>query len=463
MKTATARKHDQAAEEKSPAFKEALALAKQGRYAEAAEGFFASIVRDDAEDAGSWTNLGTSLRRVGHCEAALAASARALELDPGRPSTRTNHGNCLADLDRRDEALAAHAKAAALKPDDFLIRSNYAIALREFCFFEESVVHFDAALKLRPDDVKMQWERAMALLHLERFKEGWDAYEVRWKQPGVTPRVFAAPRWRGEDLRGKTLLIHEEQGFGDTILCSRYIPLVKARGARVILECRQPLHRLLSAVPGLDRIVTPGETEKEPFDFYIPMMSLPGIFQTDLGNIPPPVPLHVPASVPAATLPLLDAGKGRLKVGVVWSGSTTFVRNRRRAVAVERFLPLAAIPGVQLYSLQKGPCEPELAACGGTGIIWELGPHLNDFADTAAVLKRLDLVIMTDSAVAHVAGSLGVPVWNLLCYMPYWLYLSKRRDSPWYPSMRLFRQEEPGDWDGVFRRVARALQEAAGR
>lgn len=433
-------------------FKAAVALYESGKHAEAADAFRAILKKSPTHN-GAWLNLGTALRKMGHHEASLAATTRALELKPDDAGTLTNLGNCLVDLDRLGEALALHEKAMALKPGDFLVRRNYTIALREAGMFQKALPIFEDLLKQKPDDISLGWEKALTHLYLADYKKGWDAFEIRWKLPGMNERVSSkAKKWKGEDLAGKTLLIYEEQGFGDSILCSRYIPLIAARGGKVIMECKKPLHHLFATLPGIVQI---GETGQimSGFDYHIPMMSLPGVFGTDLTNVPPPAPYKTITAPPPEAAKLLALGKGRLKVGIVWSGSTTFANNRKRAVSAERFLPLAAVPGVQLYSLQKGPCEPELKACGGDGLVYELGPHLNDFTETASTLKQLDLVIMTDSAVAHLAGSLGVPVWNLLCYRPYWLYLSDREDCPWYPSMKLFRQSKAGDWDSVFENV----------
>ncbi|MDE1152424.1 MAG: tetratricopeptide repeat-containing glycosyltransferase family protein [Micavibrio sp.] len=438
-----------------PAFLAANALLEQSRLEEAAAAYQA-LLQKNPRDSGCWTNLGLTLRRQEKFEASAACYRRSLELNPRSASTLSNFGNTLVDLDRRDEALAAHKAAVDIDPNSLTFRKNYAIALREYHEFEESLRQFDIIIGLQPDDQKLKWERAMVYLHLGDFERGWPEYEVRWLQGTLKPRKFGVPLWAGESLEGKTILLHEEQGFGDTMLASRYIPLVAARGARIILETKKPLHRLFSTLPGIVAINEPNTTVAA-FDYHTPMMSLPGIFETRLDDIPPPAKLFIP-EVPPEAARLLALGKGRVKVGIIWSGSTTFARNRKRAVTADRFLPLAEIPGVQLYSLQKGPCEGELDVVGGKGLIPELAPHVQDFADTAAILKQLDLVIMTDSAVAHLAGSVGCPVWNLLCHYPYWLYLTEREDCLWYDSMRLVRQPAPGDWDGLFANVKADLE-----
>lgn len=447
------------AAEKEQVFRHALTLHGKGRSDDAAT-LYRAILKIDAAHAPSWLNLGTILRHQGKHWAAAGCASRAVALDPDNAGYLTNWGNCLSDLDEMEGSLAAHARAVALRPNDALIRNNYAIALREFEKYEEALREFDAALALKPDDPALLWDRAITALHLGDYEGGWDAFEVRWKQKNIRTRPQVAPEWRGEDLNGKTILVYEEQGFGDSILCSRFLPMVKARGGHVVLECKQALHRLFSGIGGIDQMVdqTPAAGS---YDYQVPMMSLPGIFKTRLDNIPAPATLTPAPQVPPAAAALLALGRGKLRVGIVWSGSTTFGRNRKRAVALDRFLPLASIPGVQLYSLQKGPCEKELLESGADGLILPLGPHVNDFADTAAVLQELDLVIMTDSSVAHLAASAGRPVWNLLCFFPYWLYLHAREDSPWYPTMRLMRQETPGGWDALFARVQRELASLA--
>jgi tetratricopeptide (TPR) repeat protein len=438
-------------------FKRAVRLFEAGRIAEAAAGFRTAL-RLDINHAGAWVNLGSALRKLGKLEASASCTRRALSLSPNNPGYLTNYGNCLIDLNRIDEGLEAHAEAARRKPDDFLVQRNYSVALREAGKFEEALALFKALGKERPDDVSVTWEEAVTYLQLGDYKRGWDAFEIRWKLPTMRERQSkTARRWRGEDISGKTLLVYDEQGFGDSILCSRYIPLIKERGGSVIVECKPQLHRLFSAIPGIVRIAETGQV-LTGFDYHVPMMSLPGIFGTDDSSIPPPPPLYAAPAPPPHSARLLGAAKDLFKVGIVWSGSETFTNNRRRSVEAARFLPLTEIAGTQFYSLQKGPREKDLSACGAEELILELGPDMNDFSETAAVLKQLDLIIMTDSSVAHLAGSLGVPVWNLLCYRPYWLYLTERQDCPWYPSMRLFRQPSPGDWDSVFKKVAVELE-----
>lgn len=437
-------------------FQRAAALQRQGKI-DLAIVAYRKILQMAPNHAGVWGNLGVALRTKGDFQAAVVAYKRALEIVPGDPGITGNLGNALKDMDRLEEALEAHEAAAAAQPDDFNIRYNYGIALREAALYERSLVELEAAIALKPGAAHPQWDRAIALLHLGWFAEGWDAYETRWSTGDLPQRPAEVPRWRGERFEGKKLLIFAEQGFGDSILTSRFIPLVKARAGegagagQVILECKTPLQDLFSDIEGIDRMVEPGEAAGE-YDLEVPIMSLPGIFEASDTRLPPPPRLHIP-DYAHQKAQLLLRRNGRFKVGIVWSGSVTFKGNRKRAVGVERFLPFAEVPGVELYSLQKGPRSEDLEIASAGAVVTAIGEQLDSFAETAAVIEALDLVIMTDSSVAHLAGSLGSPIWNLLNKATYWLYRGDGETTPWYPSMKLYRQRTAGDWDPEFSRV----------
>ncbi len=444
-------------------FHRAAALHRQGKI-DLAITAYRKILEMAPEHPGVWGNLGVALRTKGEYPAAVIAYKRALEIVPGDPGVTGNLGNALKDLDRVEEALAAHRSAAAGLPEDFNIRYNYGIALREAARYDEALVELDAAIALKPDAPHPRWDRAIALLHLGRFQQGWAAYEARWHTGDLPARPVDVPRWRGEAFEGKTLLVFAEQGFGDSILTSRFISQIKARvgegpdAGRVILECKAPLQDLFSGITGIDRMVEPGEAAGE-YDLEVPIMSLPGIFEASDNSLPPPAELYVPDYARQKARVLLRQDT-RFKVGIVWSGSVTFKGNRKRAVGVEHFLPFAEVPGVDLYALQKGPRSGELEAAGAGAVVTAIGEQLDSFAETAAVIEALDLVIMTDSSVAHLAGSLGRPIWNLLNKATYWLYRGQGEATPWYPSMKLFRQEEAGEWEPVFERVRQELTEA---
>ncbi len=413
------------------------------------------------DEAGIWSNLGVAYRRAGRFALAVGCYRRALDLQPGDGSFLGNLGNALKDLGRLDEAVATHRRAVAARPQDAGSWHNLGIALREAGRFAESLQALERALQLDPKARRIDWDRAISLLQLGRFEEGWKAYEARWLLGELPDRRPELPRWRGEDPLGTRLLVLPEQGFGDTLLALRFLPRLRELGAEVWLECKAELWRLLQGAPFVDRLVRVDEPALEP-RWRVSMMSLPGLLEVDDGaRLPPPPPLTVPRAAEAKVERLLKPFAGRVTVGIVWSGSVTFKNNRNRAVPLERFYELAEVPGVQLVSLQKGEPEQQLKRQRAEPLVFDLAPHLADFADTAAACRQLDLVIMTDSAVAHLAGSLGTPVWNLLNFVPYWPYRGQAATTPWYPSMRLFRQPAPGAWDEVFRQAKAALAEFA--
>lgn len=412
----------------------------------------------DPRDAQSWHNLGTYLKSAGRFSAAESCYRRALHLRPDHPLTLTNLGNLLKDMDRDQEALQFQRRAAEIAPDNHLIQQNLGVLQRQAGLREEALVSFQRARELAPDDAACRWDLALEYLAHGRFEQGWPLYESRWELPNVTAPRGTLPRWQGERFDGKRLLIHTEQGFGDTLWASRFLPAVKALGGEVSLRCGEPLRRLLHGVDGVDELNTP-EVHGEAFDLHSPLMSVPGLLGVTRADAHPPVRLRVPAASRERFDPLPGSGGERLKIGIVWSGSTTFFDNRRRACPIDHFLRLASIPGVALYSLQMGEPRRALQARGSRALVHDLTPLIEDFADTAAAIEQLDLVIMTDSAVAHLTPSLDKPVWNLLAYSSYWLYGLTGERCGWYPTMRLWRQRRPGDWDELFQRVTEGIEE----
>ncbi len=414
-------------------------------------------------DPSAWTLLGVALRGSGKANAAVVAYQRALAIRPESAGVLSNLGNAFKDLQRLDEAVDAHYKAVQLEPKSTTTWLNLGVTLRERGDIRDSIAAIDHALTIDPEHVVGHSDRAQLNLMLGECGEGWPEFEWRWKLPELKPPPLTKPRWTGERMPGKTVLLWPEQGFGDTLLGARYARLVKERVGKVILGCQPELARLFRTIPGVDQVVMVGESLPE-FDAHCPMMSLPGVFKTKVNKVPPPVQFTITDAERAKFHTAINGAPGaagKLKVGIVWTGNLNFKSNNRRAVTLDRFLTFAEVPGVQLYSLQKGPRATDLDALGARGLIVDLAPLLDDFADTAAAVDLLDLIIMTDSSVAHLAGARGRPVWNLLAFVPYWLYLRDRTDTPWYPSMRLFRQPRPGDWESVFYDAKTALAELA--
>lgn len=431
-------------------FQRAATLQREGHLAEATD-LYHAILRNAPDHAGAWANLGAVLRQTGKLRPALACYTRALRITPGDPGCLSNLGNALKDFGEIDGALKIHAAAVGKAPDNHGFRFNYAVALKEAGRLRQAFDELERCCDAAPDNPRYRFDRALLDLQLGRYDDGWRGYEARWDL-GELSLTHPAARWRGEPFEGKTLLVSLEQGFGDAIFASRFLPLAKRLGGTVVLQCRPQTRRLFENLLGVDAVCGPDDASDA--DLQCPLMSLPGIFAATPDTAPPLPRLSVPQSAVEKATAVFANQPPALRVGIVWSGSTTFAGNARRAVPFDRFLALANLPGVQLYSLQKGPPAHELADSGAGPLVVDLGPALDDFADTAAIIRQLHVVVMTDSSVAHLAGSLNRPIWNLLDAVPYWLYGTTGQTTPWYPSMRLFRQATRGDWPSVFERVA---------
>ncbi|MCM8738515.1 tetratricopeptide repeat-containing glycosyltransferase family protein [Azospirillum sp. A1-3] len=407
-------------------------------------------------DAGAWSTLGVLLRRSGKLNVAIACHNRALNCAPENANIWTNLGNALTEAGRLADAVAAQEEALRREPDNPRVAFNAIVGLRQAGRFAEALALIDRAGGATADPA-LRWERALIRLQIGDYVHGFDDYGARRALPTYNGRSATLPAWDGGVLDGRSVFLTSEQGLGDALLMARYLPLVKALGGRVLYEGHADLRRVLSGLPIDEYRGWGGPVDG---DVEASQMDLPGLLGTTLASIPPPVRLTVPEEARRKALGILGPREpGILRVGIVWSGRVTFADNARRATGLAPFLRFAEIPGVQLYSLQKGPPEAELAALGpARQLVVPLGPELEDFADTAAMVEQLDLVIMTDSSVAHLAGALGTPVWNLVQYVPYWIYGFTGAWTPWYPTMRLFRQGMDLDWRPVFDAAAGALR-----
>lgn len=432
---------------------------------DAARELYRRFLANAPKDAAMWSNLGALFRSQKNYPLAAACQRRALALDPNNPSVLNNAANALFDAGEVEEALALRRKVLAREPGKPEHWASLAKYLRALGRHEEARVELEKAIRAHPDDAELHIQLSFALLALGDYPRGFEEFEWRWKGDELSPPEMPIPQWRGEDLEGKTILVMPEQGFGDTILMARFLPLLRARGCRIRLICKPPLRRLLAGIDAVQRYADTRSDIAE-CDVWTPMMDLPRYLGTTLETVPPPAQLVIPedsaARARAITAPFADM----LRVGVLWSGSVTYRGNHKRSFSHRAFLPLAAIPGVQLFSLYKGPLAEAFHADGTSCLIVDAASHDRDFADSAALIRELDLVVTMDSAIAHVAGSLGAPVWNLLHSEAYWLYEPFRDHTPWYPSMRLIRQEKSGDWAPVFGQVeqeVRALAEQKAR
>ncbi len=397
-------------------------------------------------------NRGNALRHLERFTDALASAERALALDPTNLDAQHNKGGVLGDLGQHEAAVAAFDAAISHDHTYADAHNSRGVALRALSRHGEALQSHERALALRPDDAEVHWALANCLLQIGDFARGWEEYEWRWKAPSahLDPRNFAQPRWQGEPLAGKTILLHAEQGLGDAIQFCRYAASVARLGARVILEAPAALVPLLSSLEGVAGVVARSDATP-PFDLHCPLLSLPLAFKTELSSIP------LSAGYLSASPAKLEAWRERLgaparpRIGLVWSGNPSHKNDRNRSIPLATLL--AHLPGGADYvSLQKDVRESDAALLAGSGVR-HFGERLADFTDTAALASLMDLVVSVDTSMAHLAGALARPVWILLPTNPDWRWLLDRERTPWYDAATLYRQKTPGDWPGVLERV----------
>jgi Tfp pilus assembly protein PilF len=448
-----------------------------------------------------WNELGRGLAVHGRYAEALACYDHALAIRGDIPQVLTNRGRALRNLDRLDEAETTLREALRLKPDFANARNELATVLDLLGRFEEAEASVRAALRLQPEDALAHFNLGEILYHLGRapeaqasyrtalclrpevpeyhvalgqalllagqFKKGWNEFEWRW-QAGPMVRLgplFPVPSWNGEAIGDRVILLLADQGHGDTLQFCRYVPQIAAGTRRTILAVQPSLVRLLSRLPGVSEIITQ-DVQPSSFDLWCGLMSLPHAVGTTLDTIPTTTPYLTADPADVAHWRKRLAGLAGLRVGLCWAGGRSpnvakIAADRRRSITLDTLALLGELSGVQFISLQKGPPAAEAARPPRGMQLHDFTEDLHDFADTAALIEGLDLVISVDTAVAHLAGALGKPVWLLTCFGACFRWLQNRDDSPWYPSLRQFRQPTPGDWHSVISRARGALQRLA--
>ncbi len=401
-------------------------------------------------------NLANALSEDGLHAEALEHHWEAIRLHPASAEYRNSLGSTLRALGRYEEAQEATQTAIALRPKYAEAHVNLGTCFWEQGRVENAEACFQRAIELAPELATAHANLSKLLLRAGDFQAGWAEAEWRWRSKELLSvrREFGRPQWRGEPLVGAPILLHAEQGFGDTIQFARYVPLVADRGGRVVLEVQPELKSLMKTLPGVERMIERGEALPE-FEWHCPLMSLPLAFETRLESIPRRTPYLFAGT--SAGRNSLDAP---LRVGLVWAGSPTSSIDHFRSLSIAELAPLGKVPGVSLVCLQKGSKAGE--ARSGPVPFSEYLPDAGDFGVTAEWVSGLDLVITVDSAAAHLAGALGKPVWILVPAVSDWRWMVDREDSPWYPTARLFRQQRSGDWGPVVERVARELGLLAG-
>jgi len=402
-----------------------------------------------------YNNMGVALRVLGKLEAAVACYRRCLVLRPNNAGVYSNMGNALRELGRLQLSVASHQQAIKLAPESAEAYYNLGLALRDLGQVDQALAAFERTLGYNANHADCRWDRALTLLLKGDFLRGFDEYDWRWKLDRSPPRGFTQPIWDGSELKGKTVLIHQEQGFGDMIQFARYIPMIKEKGGIVVVEVQPELSRLFSTIPGVDKVINRGSPLPK-FDFYIPMLTLAKVFATTIETIPSTLPYLKAPDMHAVQLPA--SMDNQRQIGIVWAGKPTHKNDKNRSCDFTHFIELLGIPGTSVYSLQKGDRQADIAKHGCEALVQSLGDRLGDFADTAAIISQLDMVITVDTSVAHLAGALGKPAWVVIPFAPDWRWMMNSTETPWYPSMRLFRQKKPGDWQTVFAELRGALR-----
>lgn len=434
----------------------ALALCSVKRHADALA--MADKARQaKPDDTGALVTRAQALLGLSRPADALVDLDAALLLDPGLVQAHVWRCMAFMLLARPEDALATAEIARAMAPKDGKVHNAHGMALGNLNRFNEALVSYDHALKLSPNDRDILWNRALALLVLGRFQEGWLAYEYRnLRISSLAARSYPKPLWWGkEPLQGQRLFVYWEQGFGDTLQFARYVPLVAAAGAQVTFSVQDALRRIFKDLDPSINVIGQNDEPGE-FDLHCPLLSLPLAFNTRLETIPAWTNgyLKAPAEEVARWDRRLPAGRRR--IGLVWSGNQSHGNDANRSMSLARLKPLFRTDDVWV-SLQKDVREAERAAFEASGLL-DVSTELGDFADTAALISALDLVIAVDTSVAHLAGALGKATWLMVPFSPDFRWLLDREDFPWYPEMRLFRQTHPGDWEGVVARIGDALR-----
>jgi len=424
---------------------------RAGRMAEA-RAHYAAYLAQVPGDAPIWSNLGALLRSESWHDLALAAQERAHALTPDSTVIANNLANILSDLGQYDRAISLRRGILGKEPADANQKAMIGKALRGQGNYAEAIAYLTEAIAEHPDQTKLRMQLALSLLADRRYVEGFRNYDIRWETGELKARQMTRPKWDGGALDGQRILVMPEQGFGDAVAFARFLPVLRQfKPARVLFYTEKPLQRLLDGLDGADW--TGSQSPPEEFDVWTNLMDLCALGFEASDAVPPPIRLNLPAESIERARAIAAPHQDRFKVGVVWCGSVTYRGNAFRSFSHREFYNLLDIPGLQFFSLYKGPELAPYLADGSSALIIDTAGTDRDFADCAATMQEMDLIITSDTATAHIAGSLGVPIWTLLHWDAFWLWQHEGTLTPWYPSMRLFRQRTPRDWAGLFARL----------
>jgi len=435
----------------------AVALYSQGKYPEAIS-YFEQTIKLNPSYVEAYSNLGAVFAKLNAYTKAVSFYQKAIELNPSYAGAYTNLGNALNKLGEYEQAVYFHLRAIKLDPRASNHYANLGSAYKNIGRFDRAKQMYQKAIELEPNHVNAHFDLSTVLLQTGEYEQGWKEYEWRFKKEQMLGHIktyeaiFSKPLYTDQDIKGKTILIHAEQGFGDSLMMIRYVHVLKQRGAKIVLYLREGLEELFKSIDGIDMIQTRGEKPAD-FDYHLPLMSLAYRCDPHLHRI-------------SEVYPYLDTDKRNMglqenkkfKIGIVWGASNTGESYKKKVFSIEHFLPLLDKENIQLYSLQLGEDAKALKEEPYKSFIQDLSVEIQDFSDTAALLKELDLIISSDTSLAHLAGAMGLNVWVLLQKVPDWRWGVSGKESLWYPSARLFWQDSLGDWTGVFNQVFKSLQ-----
>ncbi len=409
----------------------------------------------------AWHLLALAEKALGHLTAAQQALEQAILLQPAATESRNNLGNLLLAQGRYEQAIDQFRQALSLAPENYAAALNLGNAFARLGDTEQAIAYYDQALAIQPQSAEAQWGRALAYLLQGDLARGWEGYEWRFQFQQAYPHRYTKPYWDGREFRGQRLLIYDEIGYGDVFQFARYLPLVKALGGSVLFEVKPGLLPLMRSLAGVDHCYERGAQPvgEADFDMHFPLESLPGLFGTTLQNIPQTVPYLFADPLRCAHWAAEFASNARLKIGIVWAGNPDSAYDAGRSCPLTLWAALLRTPDCHFYSLQVGAAQQQLQALPLS--LSALGDKLYGFGETAAAVTHLDLIITVETALAHLAGAMGKPTWVLLSKVPAWRWLRERSDTPWYPTMRLFRQTTAGDWASVLTAVEQALAQYA--
>lgn len=436
---------------------DATKLHRDGKLSQAAL-LYARYLKGVPDDAGIWSNLGVLLRAQGRHEHALRAHKRAVALSPDAIGFRSNYANILSDIGQYSASISHREWVLERDAGNLNQIAMIGRCLRGMGDYAGAIAYLKPQIKAYPAVPELQIQLAFAQLGVGDYAQAFKTYQIRWQAGELVPRTLPFAQWQGESLDGKTVLVMPEQGFGDAVLFARFVPVLRDLGAKVYCLIEKPLAVVLGDLDGADW--TGYHIPKDvDFDFYVNMVDLAALHFEATPVIPAPVRLTVPTDSIDRAAGIVAPYKDVLKVGVIWTGSVTYKGNAFRSFSHTDFVPLLDIAGVQLFSLYKGPMLEPYFEDGTAAFIVDAGSDDRGFADTAATMQAMDLIITSDTATAHIAGSLGVPTWTILHWDPFWVWTHTGNTTPWYPATTLFRQTTPLQWSGVMKEVRGALSQ----